>query len=610
MAVVDLRTLSAAKTYTDESLLGGGAIKGANAVIAQIKRGATENEVVFEWTLADGSKQTDSIIVKNGKDGEKGKDGEQGETGVSIVGAHFNSNGKIVFELSDGSETAPISLPSASVDISPDSGNVIEQRGNGIFVPETDTSNFVKKEANKSLISDEDKAQIALNKSSIETLNGDESVVGSVAKQIADALGKLNSLSKEIVDAVPSVADAKDNVIYLLKGEGTTYEMYSVVSLPDGSKNMASLGSTEIDLGGYLTETKAQGLYLALADVDKDTLAKIGTVTEGEVIYLTFNGSKILTLSQIESIIYKKSEVDNLFEAKLDKSAVVKSLDSTKTDAEIPSAKCVFDELEGKINSEQGSVNAGKALVINEEGNVVPGDAGSSAILTTEDKIGDIDKSKLPDGQMVVTPDEDSIIDDSTASGNKTWSSEKINAKLDGKADKNAVLNSLEVVNGYTTAQIIPWNDGTHYRSYEDKSNNTYTDIVTNNGIALIARTENGIQTKSEEIATMDKLVPSIRLEGGFKVVAYSDRTITGNSKLECLENWITKALSQYDDNLVIIGNIFNMPYMDGFAIVNVWGSKKDGILGASGIIVDQEGMYYYKTQNGVPGSGTLTKIN
>ena len=385
MDVVDLRTLAAAKTYTDESLLGGGAIKGANAVIAQIKRGATENEVVFEWTLADGSKQTDSIIVKNGKDGEKGKDGEQGETGVSIAGAHFNSNGKIVFELSDGSETAPISLPSASVDISPDSGNVIEQRANGIFVPETDTSNFVKKEENKGLISDEEKAQIALNKSAIETLNGDESVVGSVAKQIAETLGKINSLSKEIVDAVPSVADAKDNVIYLLKGEGTTYEMYSVVSLPDGSKNMARLGSTEINLDGYLTVTKAQGLYLALADVDKDTLAKLGTITEGEVIYLSFNGSKILTLSQIESIVYKKSEVDALLEAKLDKSAVVKSLDSTKTDDEIPSAKCVFDELEGKINSEQGSVNAGKALVINEEGNVVPGNAAPANTFNAED---------------------------------------------------------------------------------------------------------------------------------------------------------------------------------------------------------------------------------
>lgn len=391
---MDVITLAVAKKFTKDSLKGAGALKGAPCTVKSTSYDADGNSiVVLEWSLTDGSKKTSTVTIKkgiDGKDGKDGKDGEQGETGVSIVGAHFNSNGKIVFELSDGSETAPISLPSASVDISPDSGNVIEQRANGIFVPETDTSNFVEKEENKGLISDGEKAQIALNKSAIETLNGDESVVGSVAKQIAEALGKLNSLSKEIVDAVPSVADAKDNVIYLLKGEGTTYEMYSVVSLPDGSKNMAPLGSTEINLDGYLTETKAQDLYIALADVDKETLAKLGTVTEGEVIYLSFNGSKILTLSQIESIVYKKSEVDGLLEAKLDKSAVVKSLDSTKTDAEIPSAKCVFAELEGKINSNQGSVNAGKALVINEEGNVVPGDAGSSAIMnvySTEEKI-------------------------------------------------------------------------------------------------------------------------------------------------------------------------------------------------------------------------------
>ena len=99
----------------------------------------------------------------------------------------------------------------------------------------------------------------------------------------------------------------------------------------------------------------------------------------------------------------------------------------------------------------------------------------------------------------------------------------ELNAKLNGKADKNAVLNSLEIVNGYTTAQIIPWSDGTHYRSYEDKSSQTYTDIVTNNGIALIARTENGKQTKSEEIATMDKL-------GGCSIIKGTTTLITNPS--------------------------------------------------------------------------------
>ena len=118
-------------------------------------------------------------------------------------------------------------------------------------------------------------------------------------------------------------------------------------------------------------------------------------------------------------------------------------------------------------------------------------------------------------------------ISDNETVEDKTWSSSKIsevetelNAKLNGKADKNAVLKSLEIVNGYTTAQIIPWSDGTHYRSFEDKSSNNYTDIVTNNGIALIARIENGKQTKSAELATMDKVADSIIREG--KSVLYN----------------------------------------------------------------------------------------
>lgn len=82
----------------------------------------------------------------------------------------------------------------------------------------------------------------------------------------------------------------------------------------------------------------------------------------------------------------------------------------------------------------------------------------------------------------------------------------ELNAKLNGKADKNAVLNSLEVVNGNITTQIIPRSDGTHYRGFEDKSSNTYTDIVTKDGVAKIAKIENGVMTKSEEIVTMDKL--------------------------------------------------------------------------------------------------------
>ena len=101
-------------------------------------------------------------------------------------------------------------------------------------------------------------------------------------------------------------------------------------------------------------------------------------------------------------------------------------------------------------------------------------------------------------------------INDETTSTSTTWSSKKINDSLDGKADKNAVLNSLEIVNGNTTAQIIPLVDGTHYRGYEDRSGDTYTDIITKDGVGFIAKIEHGTATKFEELATMDKVAHEV----------------------------------------------------------------------------------------------------
>ena len=94
---------------------------------------------------------------------------------------------------------------------------------------------------------------------------------------------------------------------------------------------------------------------------------------------------------------------------------------------------------------------------------------------------------------------------------NALWKIRYVNGVryIDELATTNAVLKSLEVTNAYTTARIIPWIDGTHYRSFEDTSNDTYTDIVTNNGIAILTRTENGIQTKTEKIATESDLTAS-----------------------------------------------------------------------------------------------------
>lgn len=71
------RALGASQKYTEETVIGLGALKGAPCTIKQIEElkdtdgNVIANKITFEWTGTDGLVKTDSIIVKNGT-GEEG----------------------------------------------------------------------------------------------------------------------------------------------------------------------------------------------------------------------------------------------------------------------------------------------------------------------------------------------------------------------------------------------------------------------------------------------------------------------------------------------------------------------------------------------------------
>ena len=63
------------KKYTEQSLDGVGALKGAPCTIKSTTETDEGTIVVFGWTDNNGITQETTILVKNGKDGEKGADG-------------------------------------------------------------------------------------------------------------------------------------------------------------------------------------------------------------------------------------------------------------------------------------------------------------------------------------------------------------------------------------------------------------------------------------------------------------------------------------------------------------------------------------------------------
>ena len=81
---MDIVTYALSKKYTQKSLDGLGALKGANCVIESIDTVPEGNRVTFSWTGTDGTIETSTMIVENGIDGNNGANGADG-VGVSKI---------------------------------------------------------------------------------------------------------------------------------------------------------------------------------------------------------------------------------------------------------------------------------------------------------------------------------------------------------------------------------------------------------------------------------------------------------------------------------------------------------------------------------------------
>lgn len=108
MSNIDVIAYALANGYTDETVIGGGAIKGSPCTIKSKTAIEGGTRITFAWTLADGSERTQPIDVMNGVDGKNGKDGVDGIDGKDgsqvSVNAILNKGTKIGEITVDGQE--------------------------------------------------------------------------------------------------------------------------------------------------------------------------------------------------------------------------------------------------------------------------------------------------------------------------------------------------------------------------------------------------------------------------------------------------------------------------------------------------------------------------
>ena len=123
-----------------------------------------------------------------------------------------------------------------------------------VFLKQSDASaSYVQKNGTDRLITTAEGQSIADSADAIEVLNGNASVTGSVAKQIADAISGITSFEYQVVSSLPSTGTK--GVIYLLPNSGSSPNFYDeyiwVTASGSVSAHFERIGSTDIDLSQY-----------------------------------------------------------------------------------------------------------------------------------------------------------------------------------------------------------------------------------------------------------------------------------------------------------------------------------------------------------------------
>ena len=81
--MTDVEIIGVLKTYIAKTLVGMGALKGANCRIKSIVKADNLNTVTFIWTDTDGTSKESTMLVYDGAKGDTGATGATGADGYS-----------------------------------------------------------------------------------------------------------------------------------------------------------------------------------------------------------------------------------------------------------------------------------------------------------------------------------------------------------------------------------------------------------------------------------------------------------------------------------------------------------------------------------------------
>lgn len=314
---ISIETLAAAKKFTSETVLGGGAVVGKNVTISSITPIDGGNRITFSYTLDNGTTKTSTLDVMNGvngTDGQKGKQGESGKTPVKgidyfdgkdgkngysptisitdITGGHkvtvTNEDGSSSFNVMDGE---PFTYDDFTVEqlenlkgtdgISP-TVTITEATGRHTvsFTDKDGVKSFVVKDGSALDVENyytKDEVDTALtgkaNADAIPTvpvnvseLNNDENYIKNTVDNLVHYYNKADTYTKtEVNGLISNIQKLTSQIVDQLPTENIDSSVIYLIQIGDTSAYMqhmyingtwAELGSTQVDLSDYYKKTE------------------------------------------------------------------------------------------------------------------------------------------------------------------------------------------------------------------------------------------------------------------------------------------------------------------------------------------------------------------
>lgn len=389
------KAYGAAKAYTDETVIGGGALKGKNCVINSITDiSATSSHpagkrVNFGWTLDDGTEQSSNMDIFNGNDGE----------GIDHMYVNAEGHLIVVYDSGDEEDCGEITIPSSQADWN-----------------ETDPTenSYIQNKPNISAIID----AVGNNTNAIGAINQQLSAVISGVSDNTSAIASINQQLSTVIAGVSNNTSAINTINLDLAaraniktiGSGLNLDSSGELTATGGGGGGGSVNSVKMNNGSPILPDANGVVDLGTVVTDVSAKAdKVTSATSGNFAGLDSNGnltdsgskaSDFLTSHQdisgkadkvtsaTENDLAKLDSNGNLADSGIAASNVITKSGTAglvKNDGTIDETNYVSD-ISGKADKVSGATN-GNFAGLDSNGNLTDSGSKASDFLTSHQDI-------------------------------------------------------------------------------------------------------------------------------------------------------------------------------------------------------------------------------